>query len=792
MELINTYDPQTYDSLNHLVQIATSDARPLKELTIADFDMLNDAIEGMLHMASRAQKMRIAGQLVDRTQVLSAFNSRIQDLTADAKVKEGLTRALTKYEKAKSGLMGALAHLRRVEFWADAFDGGDFQGPARKYIYQEVKDAENIYRDEHIKAMDAYLGIVRDYAAEQKVLNRKVDAPEIGYQFASKADLLGAMLHTGNPSNLQKLLRGVRDKGKPWGEYNVETGDLNTERWDAFIARMQEEGVLTERDYDYIQAVWGLFEQSKPAAQKAHREMYGYYFAGITSAPVETPWGVYKGGYYPAAVDYNESEAASMRADEALISLQHPTSMFPTAPRGFTKQRIEEFAEPLSLDIGQVGSHLRTVLRFAHLGPTIQDVGRLVNNKDFRMSMREVSPHAVSNMLMPWLHRTAHQIVEEPFKSPGGKAYGKFMRELRRREALQIMTANVSVALQQTTGISVALANQNITPKHMAGAISRFTRDPVAMTKAINDASIFMRNRVATHAIEVQRVIDDIMLDPSKLDKAIDFFNEHGYFLQVATQSFVDRVTWSAAYEKAVSDTGGHDLAVQIADSTVRETQGSFEPSDISSFEASNAVLRNFTMFYSFFNMAANLGVTEFTKAMQATGLARTGRMAYVTLFGLLIPGMAAEAIVQALNGELWDDDDDDGYLDNLLSVVVGGPTRMLTAMVPIIGPLTQSGINRYNDKWYDDRISTSPSISALESIGRTLVYTPYQLATEEDPRIKPILRDFAVTAGIITGLPIAPLAKPLGYFADVEQGYIEPANELDYARGLISGRAPQ
>jgi hypothetical protein len=44
----------------------------------------------------------------------------------------------------------------------------------------------------------------------------------------------------------------------------------------------------------------------------------------------------------------------------------------------------------------------------------------------------------------------------------------------------------------------------------------------------------------------------------------------------------------------------------------------------------------------------------------------------------------------------------------------------------------------------------------------------------------------------MVSGYPVAPLARPLGYLADVRQGKAsQPENVIDLTRGLVSGRDP-
>lgn len=98
-----------------------------------------------------------------------------------------------------------------------------------------------------------------------------ISAPELDYTFGAgnagigKAELLGALLHTGNESNYRKLLLG-----RGWGQED-EFGNLEDTQFKAFVKRMQDEGILTKADYDFLQAVWDLNEEIKPIAQGALR-----------------------------------------------------------------------------------------------------------------------------------------------------------------------------------------------------------------------------------------------------------------------------------------------------------------------------------------------------------------------------------------------------------------------------------------------------------------------------------------------------------------------------------------
>lgn len=94
----------------------------------------------------------------------------------------------------------------------------------------------------------------------------------------------------------------------------------------------------------------------KPAAQRAHKKIYGRYFAEITAESFENKFGSYRGGYAPAIVDKMESVDARVREDANIIEDAANAFMFPQTDKGFTKSRVE-YNAPLVIDMGFVTTH---------------------------------------------------------------------------------------------------------------------------------------------------------------------------------------------------------------------------------------------------------------------------------------------------------------------------------------------------------------------------------------------------------------------------------------------------
>lgn len=773
LDKMRQYDPEVYENLRPIFEPAIASMKPFKEMTVEEYIGMRDAVFALMKTSRRSKQMEIDGKLIERDEAVANLVNRMMDLDK-GKSKE-LRSTLDDLQKTKIGLLSAKATLRRVESWVTAMDGGP-NGAFRKYIWNPVSDAVNQYRDKKREVVSRYLEIVQEVAPTIKPGD--IEAPELGFKFRGKNELLHALLHTGNESNKAKLLIGYG-----WGERSEE-GVLNTAKWDAFEKRMRDQGKLTKADYDFAQNVWNMMEGMKPTLQEAHHRMYGYYFNEVTANEFTNEFGTYRGGYVPAKVDVNVVQEAEQRKDAEEIVQGQNSFAFPTSGKGATMSRVDGYARPLQLDMRTIPAHIDWAMRFAYLEPAVKDVARVVLDRDFAKSMNGLDPTTINHMLVPWLQRTAQQITSTRGMN---KWADKFWTGVRSRTGMQVMVLNVINTLQQYTGLTIAFTR--VKPSNIRSSFWSYMTKHKEFSEEISERSAFMRNRVFTSHNEVMQTIDDLLLNPSKYEKAKDFATKHGYFMQQATQGFVDQVVWHAAYSESLSKGQDDKESVRHADSVVRETQGSFAPEDISRFEAGTPFVRAFSMFYNYFNMQANLLGTEFSNiASNKLGLRKgAGRALYVYTFAFMIPAYIGGAIIRVLVAGGADEDDDDEYQDDLIRMFFGSQFEAATAMVPVAGPLLNTAVNQWNKKWYDDKITVSPAVTAVESSARA-PYSVYK-AIVEDGNEKRAVKDVLYLIGMATGLPAGALGRPLGYLADVHQGKANPEGPLDVARGLISGQ---
>ena len=248
-------------------------------------------------------------------------------------------------------------------------------------------------------------------------------------------------------------------------------------------------------------------------------------------------------------------------------------------------------------------------------------------------------------------------------------------------------------------------------------------------------------------------------------------------------------VSWGAAYDQATQRGDAQDDAVRFADSVIRETQGSMSPEDVSRFETGTPFVRMFTQFAGYFNLMANLNATEIQIVARGVGYRKgAGRLWYIYLMGFAIPALIGDAVMQIGRGG-WEDEDEDGYTDDLFAWFFTSQAKFALAGVPVVGQVANALLATANDKPYDDRISMSPAVSVLEG-GLKSPSEAYQTLVEGESFNQSDTRNAMNLLGILTGTPVGALAKPVGYGAGVAAGDVEPTSAADAVRGAVTGAA--
>ena len=762
-----------------------------------------DVVISLWHRAREERSIVLNGKREERKAVVENLLNQI-DQTGRREYDPTRDRAVTDGEKLQFKWLSLKNQLKRVESWCAAMDADNPDKPFQTYIFRPIANASQSFRVKNADLQKKLLDLIKPL---QKTWaeSGEIEAPEIGYTFANRQELIGALLHTGNASNKDKLISGGRGPNNPWGTRFVGPDGreiVSHAQWDQFFNRAVSSGIITKEDMDFVQAVWDLLEDTKPLAQKAFKDLYGYEFEEIEAQPISTPWGEYRGGYVPAVTDRYLVAERTTQEELARITEQDYLSMMPVNEPGFTKHRVAGYTKPLSLDLSMLCGHINKVLRFAYIAPVAQQVGKIIADREFVDAMNDMDPHLLSGMIKPWLKRAYEQTV-----SDGKEGWvSQQLNKLRSIAGMNIMAGHIVNALQQTTGLSIALTK--VSGKSMTRAMAMLAQNPRQLIAETCELSSLIAARLIEQVAKTpssvkksKTKIDKILAIDAKLDPARAFATKYGYIFQSLMQAPIDVIVWQAAYNDAVEAGRSHADAVMEADSVVRTTQSDFSPENLAAIETGPALKRAFLVFYNYFGMQLNLLGERYALAKQTK---KYGQFAKDALLIVWIPSVISAIMSRYLQGvdPGGDDEDDEVWIDSV-QLLIGEPLKNIITMVPIVG----SFVNTAGAEWakssaagssaakliwgrdpYAGRIMSSPAFDTIAGAGRG-ARDVLKVAAGEDVNARSATRNLLDLLSVTTGLPVGALKKPAGYTAGVLAGEIEPENATDYIRGIVSGK---
>lgn len=769
---LNERDPDIAQDILGLTSLITSNPKAAADLTVAEYKDIYNAIENIYQVARTAREIQIAGRKIKIEQA-------VQDATANIdadKIPLNSSTQLIGMNKFKQNISTVKAALRRVENWATAMDGKK-NGPMWNYVFRPISEAVDTYQTERNRWMKRLRNTLK--ANDKRLSERKKIATGMFKKdslgrttelvFDDRMQMIGFLLHTGNESNLDKLLGG----------YGIEMS-----AWENSKNDLERTGVITEADWKLVQELWDMAEDLKPISQKAHKNLFGYRFDEIEPTPVRTPFGTYRGGYWPAVVDTDQTTEGKT-AEQLLEQSRH--YIIATTGKGFTKGRVAGYKQPLKTDLRLASQHIDKVLRFSYLEPAVRNVSRIINNRDFKSKVEAVDQSAISDMLQPWLSRVATQTVSPITVDRSSRIGSKITSFSTRNASMQLMGFNLVVAVQNLANIPASMHQAG--HRNTLAAFVKYMISPVKFRDEVLASSKMMQLRLSTNDEKMAQEIEHIANRTGNAKKGVDLVARNSRVFMLAIDNVMTVAVWSAGYNKATKQGMNHADAAAYADQIIRETQGASNAKDISRLEASSPVVKGLMPFYSFFGSQANLIGTEFGNTMRKQGWKGSPKMFLTYLSLVAAPAFFGQIIADAMRGRLPDDEDEDGQvLDDWMAYFLKSNVMYLTAMIPFFGQAANATINAFDDKPMNDRLSISPVVSIVEGSIRGGKNLSKAIAGDDvnDGRM---IADVASGIGFFTGLPLGQPARPVAFGAAVREGRADADGPYDVMTGILSGR---
>lgn len=792
LQQLQQYEPERFAEINRIIVEATANRKDFRDLTVEEFRRLKALVSELWQYAKDEKSVLLDGTRQQVEVIKTQIQERASKL-AKPGARPGQLRKMTTLEGGIAWLRSRIAWMRRAESMFDEWDGKE-PGIFTKTFWRPVQKAVLAYRskrDQYHKRFNDILDKVRP-SMKWKPIHSK----ELNYTFSDTAELMGFLMHLGNESNAAKHIAAGRGAGHQWGTVNEATGAVDETRvWKA-INDLIAEGELTQEHVDAVQEVWNLTADLKPQIQKVYRQKWGEFFHEVPARSFTLTFKdgttkTYAGGYVPAKVDNDLVADYGDPSSLASVDQEFKDSM-PTTGWGFTIKRYEEYRKPLDMDLSRIAQHIEHTMRFVEIQPQLWALSRLLKNEEIKTAINSIDPDALKQVIFPWLSRVASQRTGV---RGGDPATDRLLRLTRNRAGMMVMFGNISNTLQQITGVFPALLK--VKKSYLFASARRFLSSKKGKFAAwVASKSVFMDQRLRSQIFVLQEHMNDILVNPSKLDKARQFATKNAYIFQATVQNRLDVIIWSAAYEQAMAEkpSGTSELdwekeAVARADAAVNLTQGSTQPEAISAAESGTEFVRLFTQFTSYFNMLFNLNRAEVKKLTQDGGWSSNKwPLFYTFMMGYAVPSVTAAIIAQAIGGKL-DDEDDDGYMDEAGIIMLKGLVSGGLSMVPIAGQsIAALTINRFDEVTYNDRMLSNPAIGAIEkAFGGGYQLLDAAVSEDKDATGRKV-RDALILFDMIAGIPVSQTFSKLAMGVNVLTGEQPTYGAVDAARAFVTG----
>lgn len=649
-----------------------------------------------------------------------------------------------------------------VEMLAGTKDTAAFVKSAwYRYLIQPMQEAKVRAADLTREVLEPLVKAFEDVPAEAKRRWNEALPPDLFPTHIAERvpqrrwEILMMLLNSGNESNLQRLTEG--------------RGITEQQLRDA----AQRVGI-TQEEYAWVQGVWDAAEKLKPLSFDLEQQDSGVLPEEIPARPFETPFGVMRGGYFPAVYDRVVSKLGDVKS---LQDLRDASYTRPATSHGFLKQRTDGFTDVISLSPSSITRHFSQVIHDVAFRQAIKSVGSLLVDPETKQVLRRHLGEGRAEQFSVWLRDVALQ------RGVSANDGLKWMADLNSAARANVSVAVLGFSIRNaaedfTSNIASALAASDLKAQHLTAATAELTMSPAETRKMVLEKSGELRSRQKSLQRELQEQISK--LSHGWYGKAfrqgpLGFMYEHAFALSEAVEVATGTPIWLGAYRQALGDGLDEKHAVEVAETTVRKVLVTRNLVDVSTLMRNKGAIGSMLMFFGAFNhfwnqfrgLAAQalLGARQGDTAHVARTAGRTlGLSIGLWLIGPLSRGQGPEPEEPL---EQW----------LLRKMVLEGYMQL----VPGLNEIGNYAASRMLEKRHSVRNNS------LVGVTERFAEDAVKAATTDDTGTR--VRALLGMTGTATGLPVAAPARQLGPVFDWLRDDNQWRNPLDAASDVMYGR---
>ena len=586
-----------------------------KNLTMSQLNTLEELMTGMYKNGRNAYE----GSTI--------LNDKGESITFDDAVDGILTEAIDTFGKINGNVFNAQNNQTGLEAVAGLINKGNLSllkvetflrrlGPsAVKYIYDPISRATQAFNERKEVSMRRLAKDVSSVYGKRELFNiRNKHMYDVGeLRNLTKEQVIALALNWGTERNRQRAME------------TAKVTEVEMEK--AF----QE--ILTDKDWEFIIRTWDHINSFFTERSKVQEELYGNPLKKEEGITFTIGGRTIVGQYYPIVYNPEVNASISDKEVEDIAKTMVSSNAILGTGMSATKSRLDIVKDKsLLLDFDVISNAITESINHITMRKAVTDVNRLVANREFQNYIVEKFGMNSYQFLRTW--------VRDNWKDEAAKldAFGKIVTTLKRNTSMAIMAGRVSVAIQNTLNIPVAVyrigAGNVLRAVNHAGVgfYGHGTETYNNTRDFVMEQSIFMRERIQTLDKDLKKGltiqgkgfrINDKNIGGYKFEKGAeirDEINNMGFRLLTETDFALSVPVWKFAYDQKVVELQSKEglstewinqQAIEAGDRAIRDIFGSGDTKDAAAIQrARNPLTQLFVPFYSYANTLYNI-ITE-------------------------------------------------------------------------------------------------------------------------------------------------------------------------------------
>lgn len=636
-----------------------AESKERKDYNEMQMDRFQDMVEAMNVLYKASRRDYEATTIKDRNgKVISqeeAAMKLVQAIGVDNEfnpLQDSNNQTDTK-SKVKSLAKDALLYLTKAETIFNRF-GGDWM----QLVYEPINQGANKELTMWQEACKTFSKIYNMYSLEEWQAMRSDRVFTIGLTTNfTREQLICMALNWGNKEGRKRVLATINKSAK--NEADVI---------DEYTMQSVLESSLTDKDWNFIEAIWTQLDSYWAERNKVQENLYGQGLGKVQALPFNINGRQIKGGYYPIVYDPKLSiRASDLAADDIVKQALSGSSTFGIG-MGSTKSRVSEVkGQQLALRLDVWPQAVTEAIHHIAMREAATDVYKLITHPAVQQAVQQKYGMETYNMIRQW--------SKDVWKTDVQKAdiINRTLEQMRKNSAFAVMAMRTGTALLNVLNVFPMM--HQIGKMNTLKAITSFGlgfykgTDTYARNRQfVFDKSPMMRDRMNTIDRDMQQdmkleVGQDTSLIRERATHAKEKFNRFGYWFITETDLMFSMALWKHGYDESMRkqiEAGMTDVkqmeqnAISDADTNVRAVFGSGQVKDQVAMQRKNTLVGQLTPFYSYSSTVLN--------ALIKAGYRVKDHGDYMaifnaTLYWVVLQTLAETVYRSAVAGELDDPD---------------------------------------------------------------------------------------------------------------------------------------